>query len=222
MELRVRDVPEMYTEMMILMKMRGKLEPSRNGNVLSLQEPLTVTVDNPRYRINVDPIRRCNPFFHVMEFVWMMSASNTPEWISTFNKRFVEYADEDSGLIHGAYGNRWRSHFDIDQICTVVGMLKQDPTSRRAVLGMWDAQADLGVLRNDLPCNTHIYLRILDGKLEMSVCNRSNDVVWGMTGANAVHMTLLQELMANAIGVEVGKYRVFTRQRNRWGIFTKL
>ena len=210
MELKVNDVPTMYTEMMRLMNMRGRLDSSRNGDVLSLQEPLMVTVENPNRRVNVDPIRRCNPFFHVMEFVWMMSGSNSPEWISTFNKRFVEYADKYSGLIHGAYGNRWRAHFDIDQIVTATEMLKEDPTSRRVVLGMWDAVTDLGTHHNDLPCNTHIYLRIVNGELDMTVCNRSNDVIWGMTGANAVHMTMLQELMAQEIGVKLGRYTVMT------------
>ena len=222
MELKVRDVPEMYTEMMRLMKMRAFVEDSRNGGVLSLREPLTVTVTHPATRINVDPIRRCNPFFHVMEFVWMMSGSNSPMWISTFNKRFVEYADWDhrtEPTIHGAYGNRWRSHFDVDQIVTAVGMLQEDPTSRRVVLSMWDAYTDLGTAHNDLPCNTHVYLRILNGALDMTVCNRSNDVIWGMTGANAVHMTMLQELMANAIGCEVGVYRVFT---NNAHVYTDL
>jgi hypothetical protein len=44
----------------------------------------------------------------------------------------------------------------------------------------------------------------------MTVCNRSNDYFWGMLGSNAVHFTMLQELMALALNVPVGPYRVFT------------
>ena len=40
----------------------------------------------------------------------------------------------------------------------------------------------------------------------MTVCNRSNDMLWGAYGANAVHMSMLQEYMALMIGVEVGVY----------------
>jgi hypothetical protein len=74
---------------------------------------------------------------------------------------------------------------------------------------MWDPFTDLGPGK-DLPCNTHIYLRIVQDKLTMTVCNRSNDLIWGMLGANAVHMTMLHELVAQAVGVEQGDYNVFT------------
>lgn len=33
---------------------------------------------------------------------------------------------------------------------------------------------------------------------------RSNDIVWGAYGANAVHFSVLQEVMATGIGCEVG------------------
>ena len=40
----------------------------------------------------------------------------------------------------------------------------------------------------------------------MTVCCRSNDIIWGAYGANAVHMSMLQEFMAGCIGVPVGRY----------------
>jgi hypothetical protein len=46
--------------------------------------------------------------------------------------------------------------------------------------------------------------------LDMTVTNRSNDMVWGMLGANYVHFTFLQEYIAGCLGVEVGKYHHFT------------
>lgn len=42
--------------------------------------------------------------------------------------------------------------------------------------------------------------------LDMTVFNRSNDLIWGTLGANAVHFSFLQEYMANMLGVEVGYY----------------
>lgn len=209
MERTVRGVPDMYTEMMILLKMQGRPQSSRNGGVLALQEPLTITVEQPWHRVLLDPVRDCNPFFHLAEFVWMMAGSKRVDWIVGFNSRFAEYADDDE-KIHGAYGHRWRRHFGYDQIFECINLLKRNHSERRVVLGMWDPENDLGTSHNDLPCNTHIYLRIINESLEMTVCNRSNDVVWGMTGANIVHMTLLHELMARAVGVHQGLYRVFT------------
>lgn len=46
--------------------------------------------------------------------------------------------------------------------------------------------------------------------LDMTVCNRSNDLVWGMLGANAVHMSVLAEYVAAHLGLEVGVYNQVT------------
>lgn len=51
---------------------------------------------------------------------------------------------------------------------------------------------------------------LCDFALDMTVTNRSNDIVWGMFGANAVHFSFLQEYLACAIGVEVGHYHQFS------------
>tara|TARA_R100001163_G_scaffold32344_1_gene25180 strand:- start:21181 stop:22161 length:981 start_codon:yes stop_codon:yes gene_type:complete len=220
MEKSVRDVPTMFTEMMISMSMLGEKESSRNGDVITLQEPLTITVKNPLHRVLLDPIRQANPYFHVMEFIWMMSGSNRADWIQHFNSRFVEYADQNNSknelLIHGAYGYRWRKHFGLDQILNVIELLKENANTRRAVLSMWDGAVDLNKEHNDLPCNTHIYFRTVKDKLNMTVCNRSNDVVWGMTGANAVHMTMLHEVISFATGIPIGHYIVFTNNAHMY------
>lgn len=42
--------------------------------------------------------------------------------------------------------------------------------------------------------------------LDMTVTNRSNDLVWGALGANVVHFSILQEYIAGKLGVGVGVY----------------
>jgi thymidylate synthase len=46
--------------------------------------------------------------------------------------------------------------------------------------------------------------------LNMTVCNRSNDMVWGTFGANLVHMSILQEYVAAHLGLHLGSYYQFT------------
>jgi thymidylate synthase len=46
--------------------------------------------------------------------------------------------------------------------------------------------------------------------LDITVCNRSNDLVWGMLGANVVQFSFLQEYLAGRLGVEVGRYHQVT------------
>jgi thymidylate synthase len=75
----------------------------------------------------------------------------------------------------------------------------------------------------DRPCNTQVYFRVreqmmVDGLvgsftsksgqwpvLDMTICCRSNDIVYGAYGANAVHFSILQEYVAGRVGALVGK-----------------
>ena len=202
-----RNVPEAYAEGVWMMGICGVEEDSRNGPVITIPNPVMLTIKYPWERVLFDPDRDANPFFHVMEFVWMMAGSNDAKWISQFNKRMMEYSDD--GILRGAYGWRWNHG---NQIKNAIRLLRDDPDTRQCVLQMWDRTYDGAEAKSsDRPCNTHIYLRIsADNKLEMTVCNRSNDYFWGMMGSNVVHFTMLQELIAAAVGVEMGAYYVFT------------
>lgn len=204
------NVPEAYENMLWYMRERAVREGSRNGDVLTVQEPLILRIDRPIERVLTHPVRNANPFFHALEFVWMIAGRRDAEFVGSLVKRMWDYAEED-GNFHGAYGYRWSEHFDANQITQIIHDLRKDPQSRRAVLTMWDPNEDLlaGQFR-DHPCNTHIYFRIVGEALNMTVCNRSNDVIWGMLGANACHMTMLHEVMAHCIGVQMGRYYVVT------------
>lgn len=204
------NAPYLYTEILHRLRVEGVEEESRNGKVLAFEDPVLLTMVDPTERVLFDPIRDANPFFHVMEFIWMMAGSNDVNWIEKFNSNYRRYADGD--IVHGAYGHRWNYHFGgRNQLTAISDLLRRDPKTRRGVLGMWDPRADLE-FRNDLPCNTHIYFRFnqADSVLDMTVCNRSNDIIWGMLGANVVHMTYLHELIAHGAGLDLGHYKVFS------------
>jgi hypothetical protein len=83
---------------------------------------------------------------------------------------------------------------------------------------MWDPCVDLNYPNGkDLPCNTQGYFKIRNGALCLTVCCRSNDIIWGCYGANAVHMSMLLEYMAAKIGVPVGTY---TQVSDSWHAYT--
>lgn len=210
------NVPQAYTEAIIKLRTCGEEEMSRNGPVITSQDPVLLQIQRPTERVLFDKVRNANPFFHVMEFVWMMAGENDVRWIEQFNKRFREYADPGTDVIHAGYGHRWIKHFGRNQIQAVGDLLRLEPNTRRAVIVMWDPRVDLSS-HNDLPCNTQIMFRVVTsnievggGMLDMTVINRSNDLIWGMLGANAVHMTYLHELVAYIAGFRVGLYKVFT------------
>lgn len=189
-----------------LLKQEGILAHSRNGQVLRMPRPVTTIFTDPvGGRVIFNPVRDANPVFHLMEAIWMLAGDDRVEWLLQFNSSFGQFAEK-SGRMWGAYGWRWRNCFDVDQINAAVKMLRENPATRQCVIQMWDANRDLDINRKDIPCNTHIYFDCIGGRLNMTVCNRSNDVVWGAYGSNAVHFSMLHELIALSAGLGVGNY----------------
>lgn len=219
MELKVRNVNEAISRGIHHLIVKGIKEESRNGTVLVAPTPVMTIYEKPCERVLFSPLRDANPFFHLMESLWMLAGRDDVAFPATFNKRFTEYSD-DGETVHGAYGERWRRNFGYDQLQIISDELIKNPASRRCVLAMWDACPPAAMGSDDLrlavsggkdvPCNTHIYFDVRDNKLNMTVCCRSNDIIWGAYGANAVHMSILQEYMAKSVGVEVGLYRQFS------------
>lgn len=196
---------------------------SRNGEVLQIEEPMTITYINPLECVLSNMARDANPFFHLFEALWMLAGRNDLAPLKYYVSTFGQFSD-DGVMLNGAYGYRWR-HAEIllkpngptdqiDQLQTLIEHLKAKPDSRRAVLQMWNVGDDL--LRvdtsKDVCCNLSALFSLRtnsDGPLQfldMTVFNRSNDLVLGMLGANVVHFSFLLEYMANCLGVEVGRY----------------
>lgn len=224
--LNARNANQALPEMMY--KLQNSLgdvvkRPSRNGEVLQFMQPVAIHYGQPKERVVFWPERDANPFFHLLESLWMIAGRNDVAYVAQFSGNIAQFSD-DGKTFHGAYGHRWRRHFciegeaetgigmiptcePIDQLLTIAAALKENPDDRRQVLQMWDAKADLGLKGKDLPCNLMItFQRDHTGALNMVVYNRSNDIVWGALGANCVHMSYLQEYMAARIGCEVGWY----------------
>tara|TARA_R100000697_G_scaffold28629_1_gene37762 strand:- start:4804 stop:5781 length:978 start_codon:yes stop_codon:yes gene_type:complete len=189
----------------------GKQVETRNGPVLEFDTPVMTTYTHSRERVLFYPERDANPYFHLMESLWMLAGRNDVPWILSFNGRMNTYSD-DGKTFHGAYGYRWREWFGKDQLKTVLFRLGTYRNDRRAVLGIWDPHQDLVETNDgkDYPCNTQIYFWERRGELNMTVTNRSNDMIWGAYGANAVHMSVLLEYMAAMLGYAVGTYYQFS------------
>ena len=205
---KVKNVNQALPLGMTLLYEDGVLCKSRAGDVIEYPGIVTTIYKNPRERVLFSPERDANPFFHFMEGLWMLDGRNDVDSIAHYVKRMGKFSDDNTTL-HGAYGYRWRSWFGRDQLYEVINRLSVFPEDRRVVLTMWDPKVDLLIdplKAKDVPCNTHVYFKIRDGKLHMTVCCRSNDMIWGAYGANAVHMSMLQEFIANALNVSVGVY----------------
>lgn len=206
--IKVRNVCQALPQTISYLNEHGRVEPSRGGEVLVAPTPMMTITEHPRERVLFSAKRNANPFFHLAEAMWMLSGRNDAKFLDRFIHDFsTKYAEED-GTLHDAYGYRWRAGFGADQLSAVVDRLIQDPLDRQSVIQMWDPSIDFNddLLRKwkSKPCNTNIYLRINENKLDMTVCCRSNDMLWGCHGSNAVHFSILQEYLAARIDVEIG------------------
>jgi thymidylate synthase len=157
----------------------------------------------PRRRfVSVPPVRVLNPAFAVAEALWILSGSDDP-WIFTYNRTLQQYADD--GRLQGAYGSRMRRWNDeVDQLDHVRRLLSRDPDSRQAVIQLYDPQRDTRGHR-DVPCTLNYRFFVRRGRLEMHTTMRSNDVWLGLP-YDLFTATMLQELVAGWLGVEVGVY----------------
>lgn len=200
------NINEAFRDGFIWLRENGVRENSRNGPVLVARGLVVTEYQYPRERVLFNARRDANHAFHLMEALWMLAGHNDVSFLLPFNSRYSDYAEPD-GRQHGAYGHRWTKHFMVPQISMIINMLREDPESRRAVLNMWDPRVDLGANKRDVPCNTSAYFDLRGGTLNMTVQCRSNDILWGAYGANVVHFSILQELIALALGKPLGVYR---------------
>lgn len=213
---------------------------SRNGPVLVIDEPVTITYSHPTERVLFNQARDANPFMHLYESLWMLAGRNDVAPLAYYAKNFLNYSD-DGKTLNGAYGYRWRHaeryewsnptdlyrSENVDQLKILIDHLKADPTSRRAVLQMWNVEDDLLKIglkeitteankqyrtfsppSRDVCCNLSVMFSLREivtnnvGKmsaaalesgareevtncvLDMTVTNRSNDLVWGCLGSD--------------------------------------
>lgn len=203
--LLVRNVNEALPRALLLLKEHGKRVSPRGMATLEYPGPVITSYKFPDEMVLFNPLRDANPFFHFFESLWILAGRMDVAFLKFFNSRMAEYSD-DGVTFHAPYGFRLRSAQEVDQIEACIEKLRTDPDSRQAVMQIWDADSDLTVRSKDIPCNDLIFLKIRDKELHMTVCCRSNDVVWGAYGANAVQFGTLLKYMAGRIGVQVGTY----------------
>lgn len=210
--LDVRNAHEALPKAIKLIRAEGDRRDSRNGPVILPRFSVTTVYREPMERVVFWPERDANPFFHLYEALWMLAGRDDVAGPMRYAKNIANYSD-DGITLHGAYGYRWRSAFELsnfedDQLGIIARQLIENPEDRRCVLQMWHSEADLGKKGKDVPCNlTATFQRDFEGKLDLTVFCRSNDIIWGAYGANAVHFGFLLEYMAAWIKCPVGVYR---------------
>lgn len=169
---------------------------------------LTLELENPRARLIYSPNRKFSLPFAVGELCWYLSGSNRLDIIKHYSQRYAQFSD-DNETLHGAYGYRLFTDnlTGFVQWDTVIHKLRMDPDTRQAILHLHMPQ-DLTQQTRDVPCTCYLQFLIRQGRLDLIVCMRSNDIIWG-TPYDVFSFTMLQEIMARQLNLEVGIYKHF-------------
>jgi thymidylate synthase len=168
-----------------------------------------------------DPVRRevlvkhrkPNLAAQIAESMWVLAGKDDVGWLSHYLPRAMDFSD-DGETWRAGYGKRlrsWDNDFEevvedrryVDQLAYVVDLLKRDPASRQAVMSIWDPVTDTQPGK-DIPCNDWLSFSSRLGKLDLHVAIRSNDVVWGWSGINQFEWSVLLEVVAGILGLQVG------------------
>jgi hypothetical protein len=214
--IRARNVNDAYPQGAQLLQDHGVPMASRYGDTLEVRGPVATIYERPRERVLFDCVRDANPFFHFFEALWILAGRQDVAFLTQFASRMGEFSDN-GDTFHAAYGHRlrhWPAEYPkvslyaegLDQLEDAISMLRNDPTDRRVVLSIWDPARDLATRSKDIPCNDTLKFEARHGALDLTLFNRSNDLIWGTYGANPVQFSYIQEYVAGMAGLPVGQF----------------
>lgn len=138
------------------------------------------------------------------EWEWYLSQSRNIEAIKDKASIWKSIADENCE-VNSNYGWQWNRNHQLDR---VIGQLKSDNQTRRAVISIYDGK-EAQSFKKDTPCTLAIVFNIRqDNKLHMSVMMRSMDIVFGFCN-DQYCFSKLQQKIALELNLEVGTYYHF-------------
>ncbi len=144
----------------------------------------------------------------VHELLWFLRGESNVRWLQEHGVRiWNEWADAD-GELGPVYGVQWRSWptpdgRHIDQISTVLDLIRTDPDSRRLVVSAWNV-GDLDKMALQ-PCHALFQFWVAGGKLSCQLYQRSADLFLGVP-FNIASYSLLTHMVAQQTGLGVGDF----------------
>lgn len=196
---------------------KGELFSPRGLDVLEVENVL-YHIENPSQKQLFIRLRGNNPIATMAEVLWVLAGRNDMEYLTYYLPRAIEFSDDEETW-RGAYGPRLRNWNGIDQLREVVKILEKDRDSRRAVMMIYDPDRDF-VNSKDIPCNNQLAITIRDNKLNMKVCSRSMDIIWGST-VDTITWSVLQEILAGIMKAEMGTLAYFVSSFHLYTAFAE-
>ncbi len=186
-----------------ILKSKNYISPSK-GNAIEILGGALLELTNPRARLSRTETKG-TVFSCLGEFLWYIAKSNDLSFINYYIPGYHEFSD-DGKTIYGAYGPRlFNFRGEINQVENVINLLKNNNASRKAVIQLFDA-VDITKEHKDVPCTCTLQFMVRKSRLYMFTTMRSNDAFLGLPH-DIFSFTLLQELIARSLNVELGSYK---------------
>jgi thymidylate synthase len=157
----------------------------------------------PMWNTITDKERNWNPKYAAREWEWYLSGDPSAEEISKYAPIWKNMMDE-NGEVRSNYGWQWKRN---NQLSKVVDLLRDNPSTRKATISIYDGK-EIDTYSKDTPCTYAVQFTILDGKLNMTVLMRSNDLWYGFCN-DQFCFSMLQQTVADFLSIEVGTYYHF-------------
>lgn len=144
----------------------------------------------------------------IYELLWFLAGDTNVRYLQENGvKIWDDWADE-NGELGPVYGYQWRSWpapngGTVDQITTLLGMLRETPESRRLIVSAWNpALVEEMALP---PCHSLFQFYVAEGRLSCQLYQRSADVFLGVP-FNIASYALLTMMFAQVCGLRPGDF----------------
>lgn len=186
-------------------------QETRRGSKQTLDSsgPVCIQITNPRRRVLTVPCRNGDFPATCAETLWVLAGKDNLDFLGYYLPRAKDFSDDFGVSWRASYGQRLRRYGpgQHDQLAAVAGDLVERPNSRRAVMTLLEPENDhANLTAKDYPCTGYLSFMPRQGKLDLLVDIRSNDLLWGFSGVNVFEWTVLQELVSLMTGIPLGIY----------------
>ncbi len=184
----------------------GEHITTREQNTLEICN-VNLCLTNPLNRNTYNPARKWKLPLAIGEFAWHVSGSNGVDFITYYARQWKNFSSDGKLITQSCYGHKIfkADGYGESQWDRLITLLKKDKFSRRAVLDVYDSDSGIDYLAKDIACVCTVQFLIRKEKLDAIVTMRSNDLIWGLP-YDIYLFTMLQELLANQLNVELGRY----------------
>jgi thymidylate synthase len=179
--------------------LNGKLRAPRNVQTRDAGFT-TILVESPYDALPLGVGRAPLLAIGAAEAMQLIGGLADPGIMFRISPKFLQYAD-DGRSFHGAYGARIKM-----QVVHACNKLRDDVSTRQAIVTLWDEYLDNLHGHADYPCTVALQFQMDEGKLCMNTVMRSNDVYLGLP-YDLFQFTQLQLTVARSLGREPGWYR---------------